>query len=490
MASEQTLGIEEMRALYASGSQTPRQAIQRIVSRARRLRDRNIWIVEPSMELSEPYLKALEELDPDAAKDLPLYGIPFAIKDNIDLAGCPTTAGCPAYAYMPERSATVVERLVKAGAVPVGKTNLDQFATGLVGTRSPYGECKNALDPELISGGSSSGSAVAVALGLAAFALGTDTAGSGRVPAALNGIVGYKPPLGSWSTSGVVPACASLDCVTVFANSLADAWAVDAVAKGFDATCAWSRRIEESPAEPPEKLLLPESEPEFYGDFAQEYRRNWRRFVAGVQHAADNGAFSLDLIDTREFSEIASILYDGPWVAERWADLGDFVTENANDIFPVTRTILESGNRPDLLAADQFRAYHRVMRARRSAALLLEDAVMILPTAGGTFTRDEVRADPIATNSQMGLYTNHCNLCDLSALAMPAPGTTTAKSAMGRMVDLTAGEADRQTPAEQAGGKRPAGGASPLPFGVTLFGRHDAAPRLFALAAVLEKTAE
>lgn len=466
MTPEATLEIHALKALYADGSLTPRQVVGRIAERAQGLRDRNVWIVEPCMELSEPYLQALEGLSRDEALALPLYGIPFAVKDNIDLAGWPTTAGCPAYAYTPSSSATVVDRLVRAGAVPVGKTNLDQFATGLVGTRSPYGECKNALDPRLISGGSSSGSAVAVALGMAAFALGTDTAGSGRVPAALNGIVGYKPPLGSWSTAGVVPACASLDCVTVFANSLADARAVDAAAKGFDDACAWSRTIAEAPAELPAKLLLPEAEPLFYGPFAERYRANWHRFAEAARRAADRGLFSIGTVDTRGFSEIASILYDGPWVAERWADLGEFVSAHPEDVFGVTRTILESGNRPDLLACDQFKAYHRVQQARHDAALLLEDAVLAMPTAGGTFTRDEVRADPIATNSQMGLYTNHCNLCDLSALAVPAPGTPTAKSAMAGT------------------------GAKDLPFGITLFGRFDAAPRLFAVAEALDKAGE
>lgn len=469
MTLKKILDIKGVQSLYAEGTLTPRQLVQQIVDRAQQLRDRNIWIVEPSIEFSEPYLQALEQLDPNDAKNLPLYGVPFAIKDNIDLAGCPTTAGCPAYTYVPDKSATVVERLINAGAVPVGKTNLDQFATGLVGTRSPYGECQNALDPKLISGGSSSGSAVAVALGLAAFALGTDTAGSGRVPAALNGIVGYKPPLGSWSTAGVVPACASLDCVTVFASSLEDAEAVDSAVKGFDEACTWSRNILESAAVLPNKVLLPKNEPTFFGPFKEQYRNNWQRFVKNIEQVAKKDQFTIEFIDTQEFSEIASILYDGPWVAERWADLGDFVTEHAEEVFPVTRTILESGNRSDMLAADQFKAYHRVMKARHDAALLLDKAVMIMPTSGGTFTRDEVRADPIATNSQMGLYTNHCNLCDLSALAIPAPGTITAREA--------AHHDSKQTEDE----------ALALPFGVTLFGKFDASPKLFALATALEE---
>ena len=209
---------------------TPYELLDEIIRRAEKNEEKNIWIVKPSRELSAKYIDRL----PADRGNYPLWGVPFSIKDNIDLESVPTTAACPDYSYIPEKSAFVVQRLIEAGAIPVGKTNLDQFATGLVGTRSPYGEVHNAYQPELISGGSSSGSAVSVALGMAAFALGTDTAGSGRVPAMLNTLVGYKPPLGAWSTSGVVPACASLDCVTVFANSLKEARLVDRFASVYD----------------------------------------------------------------------------------------------------------------------------------------------------------------------------------------------------------------------------------------------------------------
>lgn len=208
------MDIREVKNMYADGM-SPLHLIRKIIKKSEEYKDWNIWIVPPSLELIQPYLDRLESMD----QSLPLWGVPFAIKDNIDLKGVPTTAGCPEYAYTPEESAFVVQRLIDNGAIPIGKTNLDQFATGLVGVRSPYGECHNAWQPEMISGGSSSGSAVSVALGLAAFALGTDTAGSGRVPAMLNTIVGFKPSCGAWSTRGVVPACESLDCVTVFANS-------------------------------------------------------------------------------------------------------------------------------------------------------------------------------------------------------------------------------------------------------------------------------
>lgn len=414
------LTIAQLSAAYAQGELTPRQVADAIIERSKAHGQDNVWIIEPSAEFVEPYLAALEAMSANERAAKPLWGIPFAIKDNIDLAGTPTTAGCPAYAYTPQQSATVVELLIEAGAFPVGKTNLDQFATGLVGTRSPYGECRNALKPELISGGSSSGSAVSVALGLAAFALGTDTAGSGRVPAALNNLVGFKPPLGSWSTAGVVPACASLDCVTVFAHTLEDALTVDSVAAKPDAGCAWSRVLDRKAAKMPSVIYLPQEEPRFYGSFEAKYRAAWEQAVAKIKCTAAAHGVEVSPFDCSELAQVASILYDGPWVAERWSDLGSFVSKHAPEVFPVTKTILESGNRPDLTAADMFATYHRIQEVRARYAQLFADAVLVMPTAGGTFTRDEVRQDPIATNSLMGLYTNHCNLSDLGAIAVPA----------------------------------------------------------------------
>ena len=359
------LTIAGLRRAYEKGDLAPRAVAEAIIDRAGEYASYNVWIKPPTWDFMEPYLKALEGMDEAERAAKPLWGIPFAVKDNIDIAGTPTTAGCPAYAYTPKRDATVVANLIAAGAFPVGKTNLDQFATGLVGTRSPYGECHNALDPALISGGSSSGSAVAVALGMAAFSLGTDTAGSGRVPAALNGLVGFKPPLGSWSTAGVVPACASLDCVTVFARTLDDCEAVDAVASGPDEACAWSREFDSSAVGAfPRTVYVPRDEPQFYGDFAEDYRSAWHRSLEQLECMAREHGARFERIDTRWLSNIVSILYDGAWVAERWSDLGAFVTEHADDVFPVTRGILESGNRPDLTAADAFSAYHTVSAAR------------------------------------------------------------------------------------------------------------------------------
>lgn len=406
------LNITWIKNCYADGSLTPRELIGEIIKRAELTKDKNVWIVPPSKELMERYIEKLEKT---GVNSLPLWGIPFAIKDNIDLEGVPTTAACKEYEYVPKESAYVVKKLIGMGAIPVGKTNLDQFATGLVGTRSPYGEVHNSLKDELISGGSSSGSAAAVGLGMAAFSLGTDTAGSGRVPAALNCLVGYKPSLGAWSTNGVVPACASLDCVTVFANNIDDAELVDSCARGFDDKCRWSKDIQKPVEKLPEKICLPDSMPEFFGGFADVYRNKWKSAVKRIEKLG----IKVEYIDCAFLKEAAAILYDGPWVAERWADLGDFVEKSPSAIFPVTKNVLESGARSELTAASCFRAMHTLAGYKAMARSLFKDSVLVMPTAGGTYTRDEVRKDPIASNSKMGLYTNHCNLLDLCAIAIP-----------------------------------------------------------------------
>lgn len=433
------LTIDWLKANYEDGTVTPLRVAECIVKRAKSHQEKNIWIEPPVLENMKKYIDNL----PEDKENYPLWGIPFAIKDNIDLEQVTTTAACKAYSYVPEESATVVKKLIAAGAIPVGKTNLDQFATGLVGTRSPYGEVHNALNPELISGGSSSGSAVAVALGLAAFSLGTDTAGSGRVPAALNCLVGYKPAVGAWSSKGVVPACQSLDCVTVFANNLDDVQSVNLVARGFDEECCWSRDIPAPDYKKPEKILLAKDGVTFYGPFKDVYEKKWNRAVERLKHCG----IPIEYIDYSMFQEAASILYDGPWVAERWKDLGDFVEAHAGEVFPVTETILCSGKKGEHTASSVFTAMHKLQKYKAKAKKLLESAVLIMPTAGGTFTREEVRNNPIATNSQMGLYTNHCNLLDLSAIAIPEKAADTE-----------------------------------LPFGITCFARSDSESLLLGMA--------
>lgn len=408
-----TLTIQWLREMYVKKEITPEDVVCEIIRRAYEDRDMNIWITPPALEMIKPYLNNLATLDPARA---PLWGIPFAIKDNIDWARVPTTAACPEYAYTPKENAVVVERLIDAGAIPLGKTNLDQFATGLVGTRSPYGETQNSLRKELISGGSSSGSAVAVARGHAVFALGTDTAGSGRIPAALNNLVGYKPGLGAWPTKGVVPACASLDCVTVFSHNLEDALEVDSVARGFDDTDPWSRSLPYPVPKHPAKICLPKEPLDFFGPYANEYTNAWNAAVEKVKKLN----IPVEYIDFQLFSQAAAILYEGPWVAERWADLGSFVESHPGSIFPVTEKILRSGAALNYDASSVFRAMHKLQSLKLEVRKLLNNAVLVTPTSGGTWTRDQVRRDPIKTNSAMGRYTNHCNLLDLCAAAVPS----------------------------------------------------------------------
>ncbi|MGN7455341.1 allophanate hydrolase [Paenibacillus pasadenensis] len=437
--------IASLREAYRSGRTTPEEVMRELCEKAAAEASWNIWITPPTMERLRPCLRRLEELDPDAC---PLWGIPFAVKDNIDVAGMLTTAACPDYAYAPVEHAAVVRRLVEAGAVPIGKTNLDQFATGLVGTRSPYGETANALRPELISGGSSSGSAVAVARGHAVFALGTDTAGSGRVPAALNGIAGYKAAPGAWPTRGVVPACASLDCVSVFAADWTETAEIDRIARGLEPGDPWSAaRPAPEPALPSE-LLLPDDPLAFFGPFAAEYEEAWK--------VAERRLGSLGLpvrrIRLQPLEEAAALLYEGPYVEERRASLGGFLDRHPGSALPVTESVLRSGEERGYDAAALFRALHRLQELRLESSQLLRGAVLALPTAGGTWTREQVGADPLGANSAMGRWTNHCNLLGLGALALPA------------------GAAARE-----------------LPFGITLFAAADEEGLLFGAAAAFDE---
>jgi allophanate hydrolase len=407
------LSIDQLRKMYINKETTPEEVIRKIIQRSGEDAGLNIWVTPPAMERIKPYLDHLVSLDPTTA---PLWGIPFAIKDNIDVAGFPTTAACPDYEYTPNEHAVVVGRLIAAGAIPVGKTNLDQFATGLVGTRSPYGETHNSLREELISGGSSSGSAVAVARGHAAFALGTDTAGSGRVPAALNRLVGYKPSLGAWPTKGVVPASASLDCVTVFNHSLSEALLVDSIARGEEDTDPWSRNIPAPSPRLPQKICLPKEPLEFFGTYAEEYSHAWKAALRRLKTLN----IPIEYVDQDLFSEAAAILYEGPWVAERWAGLSDFIKAHPGSTFPVTEQILRSGASEAYDAASVFQAMHKLQTIKLETRKLLKNAVLVMPTAGGTWTREQVRLDPISTNRAMGRYTNHCNLMDLCAVAVPS----------------------------------------------------------------------
>jgi len=410
--SQLSFDLPSLRAAYRQGA-----SVRSVIAEARRrcAQDRHHAFIHRLSDTElEPHLARLEGLD---ASSLPLYGVPFAIKDNIDLAGVPTTAACPEFARTPAVSAFVVQKLLDAGAIPLGKTNLDQFATGLNGTRSPYGACHNAFDEDFISGGSSSGSAVAVAKGWVAFSLGTDTAGSGRVPAAFNNLIGLKPSCGLLSTTGVVPACRSLDTVNVFALHAADAHDVLQVAAGVDASDGYSRAalppgVDFSAG--PFRFGVPRDEDlAFFGNDAAR-----RLFEASVQRAIALGGTPVT-VDFSPFIETARLLYEGPWVAERYQAIRAFIDAQAEAVFPPVRAIIESGRGKS--AADLFDALHRLKALKRTCDEVWQRVDCLLtPTAGTIYRISEMQADPIRLNSHLGHYTNHMNLLDYSAVAVPA----------------------------------------------------------------------
>ena len=408
-----SLDLAALAAGYRNGSLSPTGLVTGLLDRIARRGDDKVWIhLLPRDEL----LTIAKSLESAGLAGKPLYGVPFAIKDNIDLAGHPTTAGCPAYAYTPDKSATVVHRLIEAGAIPIGKTNLDQFATGLNGTRSPYGAPGSAFNAQYISGGSSSGSAVAVAAGLVSFSLGTDTAGSGRVPAMFNNLIGLKPTKGLLSTSGVVPACRSLDCVSIFALCSDDARDLLGVARGFDAADPFSRDDVSVPLPRQVKgtrFGVPRREDlQFFGNPEGE-----RLFASTLERIAGLGGILVE-IDLRPFLETARLLYEGPWVAERYVAIRDFIEKNPQALFPVTRQIIAGGAKP--LAADAFAAYYRLKQLRRiTGAAWRAMEVLVTPTAGRHYTIAELLADPIRLNSNLGYYTNFMNLLDLAGVAFP-----------------------------------------------------------------------
>jgi len=370
-----------------------------------------VWISRAS---DEALLAVAADIDARLAKgeDLPLAGLTFAVKDNIDVEGFETTAACPAFAYRPERSATIIERLVAAGAIPVGKTNLDQFATGLVGARSPYGAPRNVFNLAYVSGGSSSGSAVAVGAGLVDFALGTDTAGSGRVPAAFNNLIGFKPSRGRWSNRGLVPACRSLDCITVLTKEAGLAAQVDAVATAFDAEDPFSRHA--GTTAPIHKIGLPRTDQlNWLGDHQSERMFGW-----AVERIRAMGCEYVE-VDIAPLLETAKLLYQGPWVAERTAAVGPLLDENPDAIHPVVREILEGGKA--VSGVETFEGYYKLKAFQRMAqALWAKVDGLLLPTTATTYRLRELEAAPIALNALLGLYTNFVNLLDMSAIAVPA----------------------------------------------------------------------
>jgi allophanate hydrolase len=383
---------------------TPVAAAKATIAADRAHADPAIWITRVT---DAALLARARDLEAEGPRGRPLWGLMVAIKDNIDVTGLPTTAGCPGYAYTPANSAVAVQRLLDAGAIVVGKTNLDQFATGLVGVRSPYGVPRNVFDPARVPGGSSSGSAAAVAAGIVSAALGTDTAGSGRVPAMFGNIVGLKPTIGSISASGMVPACRSIDTISVFARTVDEALAVQRVIAGYDAADPYSR--------PPPFPYLRRSAPlaapllacvEVPAELSAPY-------------AAAASLFPTEQVNIDTFLSVARLLYDGPWVAERAAALREVVERRPEILFPVTRAILEGGL--TRRTVDAFDAFHTLAQARREAATLFgKFTALLLPTTLPCPTLAAVAADPVGENSRLGTWTNFVNLCDLAAIAVPA----------------------------------------------------------------------
>ncbi len=412
------LRFSQLRQAYSSGEQTPSDVVHLVCERIAARGEDGVWIhVEPEDKL----LARAQELETRSADapELPLYGVPFAVKDNIDVAGVPTTAGCPEYAYTPENSAPCVEYLLDAGAIFVGKTNLDQFALGLVGARTPYGVARNPFHADYIPGGSSSGSAVAVTAGLVSFALGTDTAGSGRVPAGFNNIVGLKPSRGLVSTRGVVPACRTLDCVSVFTLEASDTLRVletmavpdeDPYSRALPAGASLERL-----SDLPERLKagapLPEQR-DFLGD--EEAQRAYERWIERIEEVG----VDVQDVDFSPFYETAELLYGGPWVAERLAAIEEFFQEKPEALHPVTRELIAGAAR--YTAVDAFRAFYRLEELKREAGKVWREVdFLAVPTTPTAYTIDEINADPVVLNTNLGMYTNFVNLLDLCAIAIP-----------------------------------------------------------------------
>ena len=411
------LRLGALKTAYSDGSLTPRQLILALREKAAALNPEfHLFIHLLSVAELEPYLAAL---DGKSTAELPLFGVPFAIKDNIDLAGIPTTAACPAFAYVPEQSATVVQQLIALGAVPLGKTNLDQFATGLNGTRSPYGECRNSLHPAYPSGGSSAGSALAVALGVASFALGTDTAGSGRVPAALNNLVGLKASKGLISTAGVVPACRTLDCVTYFTATAAEASQLLALTARLDARDEYSRANplwnDASAFGKPRagfRFGVP-AQLEFLG-----CPESPALFAATIEQLKALGGEAVE-IDFAPFLEAARLLYEGPWVAERYSVAGALIEQQPDAVLPVIKAVLEKA--PVVSGVDTFRAQYRLQALKAICdRILAEVDCILIPAYPRPVTLDELHAEPVKRNSDLGYYTNFMNMLDYAAVAVPA----------------------------------------------------------------------
>src|SRR5436190_2320498 len=414
MGSDTPETVAAIVAAHRAATMTPAQTVTRSYQRIRDYNDPAVFI---SLRDEKEALAEAEALVSNDAASLPLYGVPVAIKDNIDAQGMPTTAACPAFSYSPARDSTAVAKLRAAGAIIIGKTNLDQFATGLGGVRTPCGIPANPIRGDLIPGGSSSGSAVAVSAGLVPLALGTDTAGSGRVPAMLNNIVGLKPSLGLISNAGLVPACRTLDCISVFSLTVDDAMAALSVMAGPDGADPFSRNRPLAAVTPfPGKLRLGvprNGQLIFFGDKASE-----KAYGEALERWTSLGATLVEF-DLEPFYETARLLYEGPWVAERYLVIRNLLASSPDSIHPVTREITAAGSR--LSAADTFAALYRLQALRRIAERTFGNIdALVLPTAPTAYSTAQVLANPIELNSRLGTYTNFVNLLDLCGLALPA----------------------------------------------------------------------
>ena len=427
--------IPDIHAAYAAGA-SPQDVVAQVFDRIAAVGDPNIFI---TLRTQNDVLADVADLgDFDAGK--PLWGIPFVVKDNIDVAGYETTAACPAYAYTAKTDAFVVAQLRAAGAILIGKTNLDQFATGLVGVRTPYGAPLNAVDPEIVPGGSSGGSGVAVGHGIVPLSLGTDTAGSGRVPAALNNIVGLKPTLGALSASGVVPACRSIETISIFALTVGDAYAAYQVCCAYDPADAFARPIAApalTAASAPPVIGIPSPDTiEFMGDAVQS-----ASFYAAVDLLRAEGA-TIQEIDFKPLYDVAHMLYEGAWVAERYTVIEDLLKSDPQAIHPVTRQIICKAE--DLSAADAFRGIYRLKELARAAEPSLAGVDMLcVPTIPRFHTVAELEADPVTPNSNFGTYTNFVNLLDMCGIAVPVParsdgrpGSVTMLAAAGKDAEI------------------------------------------------------
>jgi allophanate hydrolase len=435
-----SLDLQTLAARYRNRETTPGDVLASVVARILADDDPAVFIRLLKVDEVAAQVAKVEARE-RAGVAQPLFGVPFAVKDNLDLAGHPTTAACPEFAYTPARSAAVVERLCAAGAIVVGKTNLDQFAAGLVGTRSPFGTPRNRFDEAYIPGGSSSGSAVAVAAGLVSFAVGTDTAGSGRVPAAFNNLVGLKPTRGMLSTAGLVPACRSLDCLSLFALTCDDAKTLFDVAAGFDAADPYSRSAAELPARAPIPAAFRFGVPgadqlEFFGN-----PHVARLYQAALERLRQMGGTPVT-IDYAPFARAARLLYEGPWLAERLAGIKEFFARHADALLPVTRSII--GPAAGRTAIDAFEAMYE-LQAIRQATRPVWEAIdfLVVPSVGTIYTKAQVEAEPVRFNTNLGYYTNFVNLLDQCALALPAgfgddglPAGVTLVAPAGRDIDL------------------------------------------------------